>query len=76
MIGEKGQYGYIGIVGSNDNIDVCYLAICQYDNDKKTYLFFCDENMSVEQDQNFDNFEHAYANAQGRTKSPIIWFCP
>ena len=49
MISKKGQYGYIKTLNSESNsIEICYLAICKYDNSDTIYLFLCGENLNVE----------------------------
>ena len=37
--------------------DIRYLAICQYDNDAKFYLFYCDSDWTVVQDDCWDSAE-------------------
>jgi hypothetical protein len=77
MISERGRYGYIKILGSNDSgIEVCYLAICKYDKSDTIYLFLCNDKMTVEQDVDFSNVEDAIANAQKRSKTSIAWIYP
>ena len=77
MISERGHYGYIKVLGSNDDgIEICYLAICKYDKSDIIYLFLCNDKMSVEQDVDFSNVEDAIANAQRRSKAPISWTYP
>lgn len=74
MISEKGQYGHIEVLGTESvSIEVCYLAICKYDNSEIVYLFLCDENFGVEQDIDFNTIGHAVADAESRTKRSIIW---
>ena len=74
MISEKGQYGHIQILGLEHKfIEVCYLAICKYESSDTIYLFLCDENMSVEQDRDFDSRESSIIDAERRTKVPIVW---
>jgi len=77
MISERGHYGYIEILGSNNSgVEVCYLAVCKYDKSDTIYLFLCDDEMSVEQDVDFSNVDDAIANARKRSKVPIAWVYP
>lgn len=74
MISEKGYYGTIEVLGiDNKSIEVCYLAICKYDDSEIFYLFLCDENLSVEQDSDFQTITQAIASAERRSKYPIKW---
>jgi hypothetical protein len=40
------------------------LAICQYDNDSQYYLFYCDENWSVQTDTCHASIDEAQAQAE------------
>ena len=76
MLSEKGDYGSTKIVGDVEpDIKICYLAICQYPNDERIYVFYCDENMSVEQDSLLDSVDEAIELAQQRSSNPIVWEC-
>jgi len=76
MLSEKGHYGSIQVLNSEESIKVCFLAICQYENNSTFYLFLCDENLSVEQDTDFKSFEEAVEDAERRSKLPVIWSYP
>ena len=75
-ISEKGYYGQIPILESDEVIEICYLAICKYDNSNTVYLFLCDDNLSVENDWDFDSVEEAIAYAQKRSQNQIVWVYP
>ena len=74
MISDKGSYYYIKTLGSDDDgVEICYFAICRYDNDSKIFLFSCDENMSVEGDSDFDHINEAVECAESWSGTPIKW---
>jgi len=74
MLSKKGDYGSIKTIGGVEpEIKICYLAICKYSNDKGIYIFYCDENMSVEQDSLLDSVGEAIEIAQSRSPDPISW---
>ena len=74
MISDKNCYYYIKTLGSDDvGIEICYFAICRYDNSNKIYLFSCDANMNVEGDSIFDNIDDAIKCAESWSKIPIKW---
>jgi len=74
-ISELGDYGYIKIEGTNEAIEIAYLAICKYESSDTVFLFLCDKNFSVENDWDFESIEKALENANARSKEPIKWNC-
>jgi len=70
----NGHYYYIKTLGSDDaGINICYFAICKYDNDSTIYLFSCDENMNVEGNSTFENIDDAIKCAEDWSESSIKW---
>ena len=74
LISDKGSYYYAKNLDLDDaGIEICYFAICRYDNDSKIFLFSCDENMSVERDSDFDSIDKAVECAERWSKCTIKW---
>ncbi len=51
------EYSAIGNYGHCDGTDICYLAICRYVGDAKYYLFYCNADWAVMQDDCWDSAE-------------------
>jgi len=74
MISDFGHYHYIKTVSSDDaGVEVCYYAICKYENDDGIYLFSCDVNMSVVGDSLFDSEDDAVQCAERWAETSITW---
>ncbi len=57
---EKGHFGFITDYDEDNNPvekELCYFAIAQYDDDRKFYLFGCDDTYEVQTDSLWDSPE-------------------
>lgn len=72
-ISQKADFGTIKYTDNSiAAIQVKYLALCKYENGDNIYLFLCDENMVVEQDDLFDSIEDAKRCAIEKNEN-VIW---
>ena len=71
-ITKKDDFGVIRY--SDDSlppIPVKYLAICQYEKHNNFYVFLCDENYEVQQDNLCDTFEEAMECVLRKNKNAV-----
>ena len=54
--------------------DICFYAICKYENDNKYYLFACDEKREVVSDYLLDSIEECKVCASDLTMdNNLLW---
>jgi hypothetical protein len=72
-VSQKADFGFIKYIDNSiEAIQVKYLAICKYEKSDNIYLFLCDENMEVEQDDLFDSIEDAKKRATEMNEK-VVW---
>lgn len=57
---EMGHFGFITDYDENDvpfEKEICYLAVCRYDDTPEYYIFSCDSNFDVISDGCFRSIE-------------------
>ncbi len=70
---DKDDFGVVACEDGSNAEYICYLAVCQYDNDTRYYLFLCDEKYEVVTDDLCDSIDECFETARYR-KDHIIWY--
>ena len=70
---DKNDFEVVANVDGMDAECICYLAVCQYNNDTGYYRFLCDEKYEVVTDDLCNSIEQCLKMARYR-KDHIIWY--
>ncbi|MDR1563716.1 MAG: hypothetical protein LBS74_02030 [Oscillospiraceae bacterium] len=76
MVSNRGNYGFVTVDATSEQIPICYMAICKYENEDTIYLFLCNDNMETENDCDFTSIDEAIKDARRRTFMPFNWKYP
>lgn len=62
-------FGFVGVEGDTDRIEIYGLAICKYDEGEGIYRFSCDKDWEVIQDAFSDTIENAIKHLPDQYKN-------
>lgn len=69
----KGAYGDVSYPTGDIAENICYLAICKYENDEEYYLFGCNADCEVVSDSLWESAEECMSVVRNSYDCDITW---